>query len=141
VCVHEVRADQAPIPLHCSQPKRPNPCCVRRRSWSSQSLEESGVSRSNDARFQPRLHDFRHTFAVVASSPGIAKAKTSNGPLKDRTMPRKIRTTRCRSPSNRIEIVCPNCMRHRVLLTLLSLPSTLFLFGIIRLNLQVQVGY
>lgn len=27
--------------------------------------EEAGVSRSTDARFQPRLHDFRHTFAVV----------------------------------------------------------------------------
>src|SRR5208282_3728570 len=27
--------------------------------------EEAGVSRSRDARFQPRLHDFRHTFAVV----------------------------------------------------------------------------
>jgi integrase/recombinase XerD len=27
--------------------------------------EEAGVSRSKDARFQPRLHDFRHTFAVV----------------------------------------------------------------------------
>jgi integrase len=27
--------------------------------------EEAGVSRSSDARFQPRLHDFRHTFAVV----------------------------------------------------------------------------
>jgi site-specific recombinase XerD len=27
--------------------------------------EEAGVSRSKDARFQPRLHDFRHTFALV----------------------------------------------------------------------------
>jgi len=27
--------------------------------------EEAAVSRSSDARFQPRLHDFRHTFAVV----------------------------------------------------------------------------
>jgi len=27
--------------------------------------EQAGVSRSKDARFQPRLHDFRHTFAVV----------------------------------------------------------------------------
>jgi site-specific recombinase XerD len=27
--------------------------------------EQAGVSRSNDASFQPRLHDFRHTFAVV----------------------------------------------------------------------------
>ena len=27
--------------------------------------EHAGVSRPNDARFQPRLHDFRHTFAVV----------------------------------------------------------------------------
>ena len=27
--------------------------------------EQAGVSRSNDATFQPRLHDFRHTFAVV----------------------------------------------------------------------------
>jgi site-specific recombinase XerD len=27
--------------------------------------EAAGVSRSKDARFQPRLHDFRHTFAVV----------------------------------------------------------------------------
>jgi site-specific recombinase XerD len=27
--------------------------------------EEAGVSRSKDAKFQPRLHDFRHTFAVV----------------------------------------------------------------------------
>jgi integrase/recombinase XerD len=27
--------------------------------------EEACVSRSNDARFQPRLHDLRHTFAVV----------------------------------------------------------------------------
>lgn len=27
--------------------------------------EEAGVRRSPDARFQPRLHDFRHTFAVV----------------------------------------------------------------------------
>jgi integrase/recombinase XerD len=27
--------------------------------------EQAGVSRSNEARFQPRLHDFRHTFAVV----------------------------------------------------------------------------
>jgi integrase/recombinase XerD len=27
--------------------------------------EEAGVSRSKDARYQPRLHDLRHTFAVV----------------------------------------------------------------------------
>jgi integrase/recombinase XerD len=27
--------------------------------------EEAGVHRSTSARFQPRLHDFRHTFAVV----------------------------------------------------------------------------
>ena len=27
--------------------------------------EQAGVSRSDGARFQPRLHDFRHTFAVV----------------------------------------------------------------------------
>jgi len=27
--------------------------------------EQAGVSRSKDARYQPRLHDFRHTFAVV----------------------------------------------------------------------------
>lgn len=27
--------------------------------------EEAGVSRTTDARFQPRLHDLRHTFAVV----------------------------------------------------------------------------
>jgi integrase/recombinase XerD len=27
--------------------------------------EQAGVSRSTVARFQPRLHDFRHTFAVV----------------------------------------------------------------------------
>jgi site-specific recombinase XerD len=27
--------------------------------------EEAHVSRSSDARFQPRLHDFRHTFAVT----------------------------------------------------------------------------
>jgi integrase/recombinase XerD len=27
--------------------------------------EQAGVSRSSDATFQPRLHDFRHTFAVV----------------------------------------------------------------------------
>jgi integrase/recombinase XerD len=27
--------------------------------------EQAGVSRPNDATFQPRLHDFRHTFAVV----------------------------------------------------------------------------
>ena len=27
--------------------------------------EQAGVSRSDDATFQPRLHDFRHTFAVV----------------------------------------------------------------------------
>ena len=27
--------------------------------------EEAGVQRSAEARFQPRLHDFRHTFAVV----------------------------------------------------------------------------
>ena len=27
--------------------------------------EEAGVCRSTDARFQPRLHDLRHTFAVV----------------------------------------------------------------------------
>jgi integrase/recombinase XerD len=27
--------------------------------------QQAGVARSNDARFQPRLHDFRHTFAVV----------------------------------------------------------------------------
>lgn len=27
--------------------------------------QQAGVSRSPDARFQPRLHDFRHTFAVV----------------------------------------------------------------------------
>ena len=27
--------------------------------------EQARVSRSNDATFQPRLHDFRHTFAVV----------------------------------------------------------------------------
>jgi integrase/recombinase XerD len=27
--------------------------------------DEAGVSRSTDARFQPRLHDLRHTFAVV----------------------------------------------------------------------------
>jgi len=27
--------------------------------------EQADVSRSNDASFQPRLHDFRHTFAVV----------------------------------------------------------------------------
>jgi integrase/recombinase XerD len=27
--------------------------------------DEAGVSRSKDARYQPRLHDFRHTFAVV----------------------------------------------------------------------------
>lgn len=27
--------------------------------------EEAGIHRSADARFQPRLHDFRHTFAVV----------------------------------------------------------------------------
>jgi len=26
---------------------------------------QAGVSRSKDARYQPRLHDFRHTFAVV----------------------------------------------------------------------------
>jgi site-specific recombinase XerD len=27
--------------------------------------EQAGVSRSSDASYQPRLHDFRHTFAVV----------------------------------------------------------------------------
>jgi integrase/recombinase XerD len=27
--------------------------------------EEAGIHRSSDARYQPRLHDFRHTFAVV----------------------------------------------------------------------------
>ncbi len=27
--------------------------------------QRAGVSRSKDARYQPRLHDFRHTFAVV----------------------------------------------------------------------------
>jgi site-specific recombinase XerD len=27
--------------------------------------QQAGVSRSKDARYQPRLHDFRHTFAVV----------------------------------------------------------------------------
>jgi hypothetical protein len=27
--------------------------------------EEAGVHRTTSARFQPRLHDFRHTFAVV----------------------------------------------------------------------------
>jgi integrase len=27
--------------------------------------EDAGVCRSADARFQPRLHDLRHTFAVV----------------------------------------------------------------------------
>jgi site-specific recombinase XerD len=27
--------------------------------------QQAGVARSKDARFQPRLHDFRHTFAVV----------------------------------------------------------------------------
>jgi integrase len=27
--------------------------------------EQAGVCRSGDARYQPRLHDFRHTFAVV----------------------------------------------------------------------------
>jgi len=27
--------------------------------------QQAGVSRSADARYQPRLHDFRHTFAVV----------------------------------------------------------------------------
>jgi integrase len=27
--------------------------------------EEAGVHRSREARYQPRLHDFRHTFAVI----------------------------------------------------------------------------
>lgn len=27
--------------------------------------QQAGVYRSKDARYQPRLHDFRHTFAVV----------------------------------------------------------------------------
>jgi len=29
--------------------------------------EKAGVARSSTARYQPRLHDFRHTFAVVAA--------------------------------------------------------------------------
>ena len=35
--------------------------------------EAAGVSRSKDARFQPRLHDFRHTFAVVRLVPGMRR--------------------------------------------------------------------
>jgi hypothetical protein len=31
---------------------------------------------------------------------------------KERTMPRKIRTTRCRCHQTASEIVCPQCMRH-----------------------------
>jgi hypothetical protein len=47
-------------------------------------LSGTGVSRSDDATFQPQLHDFRHTFAVGAGlyALGIACLAASGFPMK-----------------------------------------------------------
>ena len=57
---------KAPIPFPLLATQKAEPILRQTAELVFKRLrEEAGVSRPNDARFQPRLHDLRHTFAVV----------------------------------------------------------------------------